>query len=98
MIKNLDNTEISCVYYQFKKHYDELNDSLNKGYRVEQQDVDMESHVVKALFLIKIDQEEVAAIKSSHYYLTVKSIVDKLAPIIELIEEVEPSIKNKLDE
>ena len=97
MIKNLDNNEISCVYYQFKKHYDDLNDTLDKGYRTEQEDVELDGCKAKALFLIKITDQEVAAVKSSHYYQTLESILDKLTPVIELIEEVEPIIKEKLE-
>jgi len=40
----------------------------------------------------------VAAIRSSHYYQTIKSLVDKLSPIVEMIEEAEPHIKKDLDE
>lgn len=97
MIKNLDNNEISCVYYNFKDHFDELNKSLDKGYRTEQEDVEHNGYTAKALFLVKISDEEVAAVKSSHYYQTIKSIIDKLTPVVELIEESEPSIKSKLE-
>lgn len=98
MIKNLDNNEISCVYYQFKKHFDDLNDTLNKGYRTEQEDVEANGYKAKALFIVELSEIEVAAVKSSHYYQTVKSLLDKLAPVIELIEEVEPTIKIKLEQ
>lgn len=98
MIKNLDNNEISCVYYQFKKHYEELNETLANKCRVEQEDVNTGDVTLKALFVVSISDEEVAAIKSSHYYQTVKSILDKLAPVVELIEEVEPNIKTDLEQ
>lgn len=52
----------------------------------------------KSIFLIEISDQEVAAVKSSHYYQTIKSIVDKLSPIVELIEEAEPQIKTNLEQ
>lgn len=98
MIKNLDNNEISCVYYQFKEYFDTMNDTLNKGYRTEQKDIQADGFTVKALIVVEISDGEVAALKSSHYYQTVESIIDKLAPIVELIEESEPTIKIKLEQ
>lgn len=98
MIKNLDNTEISCVYYQFKKHFDDVNEYLNRGYRTEQEDIEAGGYTMKALSVISVSDEEVAAIKGSHYYQTVKSILDKLAPVVELIEEAEPTIKTNLEQ
>jgi hypothetical protein len=98
MIENLNNSEISCVYYQFKKHFDELTNTLNNGYRTEQHDIEAEGMQAKSIFLIEISDQEVAAVKSSHYYQTIKSIVDKLSPIVELIEEAEPQIKTNLEQ
>jgi len=97
MIQNLDNNEISCVYYQFKKHFDELTNTLNKGYRTEQHDIEAEGIQAKSIFLIKISDQEVAAVKSSHYYQTIQSIVDKLSHVVEMIEEAEPEIKQSLE-
>ena len=98
MIKNLDNTEISCVYYQFKSYLDDLNNNLNAGIRSEKITIDIGVTEIQPIVLIKITSEEVAAVKGSHFYRTVRSIVDKLQPVVELIEEAEPDIKTKLDE
>lgn len=98
MIKSLDNTEISCVYYQFKTYLDDIDNNLNAGIRTEKITLDIDVAEIQPVILVKISSEEVAAIRSSHFYKTVKSIVDKLQPVVELIEEAEPEIKTKLDE
>ncbi len=98
MIKNLDNTEISCVYYQFKSYLDDLDNNLNAGIRSEKITIDIGVTEIQPIVLIKMTSEEVAAVKGSHFYRTVRSIVDKLQPVVELIEEAEPDIKTKLDE
>jgi hypothetical protein len=94
MIKDLDNQEISLVYYQFKKYFDEFNSELNNGYRTESVDI----NGLKGMAVIKMSEKEVTAIKNSHLYLTTKSIVDKLQPVIEMIEEAQPEIKINLYE
>lgn len=98
MIKNLDNKEISCVYYQFKSYLDELDSNLDNGIQTEKITIDTSVAAIHPLIVHKITEEEVAAIRSSHFYLTVQSIVDKLKPVVELIEEAEPNIKIQLDE
>lgn len=98
MIKNLDNTEISCVYYQFKSYLDDLDNNLNAGIRSKKITIDIGVTEIQPIVLIKMTSEEVAAVKGSHFYRTVRSIVDKLQPVVELIEEAEPDIKTKLDE
>ena len=98
MIKDLDNTEISCVYYQFKTYLEDIDHNLNAGIRTDKITLDIGATEIQPIVLVKITSEEVAAIRSSHFYKTVKSIVDKLQPVVELIEEAEPDIKTKLDE
>jgi hypothetical protein len=98
MIKNLDNNEISCVYYRFSDYIKELDKKLDDGYRTEKLTINESGLNIEPYVVIRITEEEVAAIKGSHYYLTVKSIVDKLRPVVEMIEEAEPDIKIKLDE
>jgi len=98
MIKNLDNTEISCVYYQFKSYLEDLDNNLDAGIRTDKITLDIGATEIQPIILIKITSEEVAAVKGSHFYKTVKTIVDKLQPVVEMIEEAEPDIKIKLDE
>lgn len=98
MIKDLDNKEISCVYYQFESYLNELDTNLNSGIQTEKITIDIGVAAIQPFVVHRISEEEVAAIRSSHFYLTVKSIVNKLKPVVELIEEAEPNIKVQLDE
>jgi hypothetical protein len=81
MIKNLDNNEISCVYYRFNDYLNELDKKLDDGYRTEKLEIGENGMNMQPYIVIRISDEEVAAIRGSHYYLTVRSIVDKLRPL-----------------
>jgi hypothetical protein len=102
-INQLDNYEISLVYYQFEKHFKDMNQQLDKGLIGEKITVDMPEEggppvMPVIVALEKISSDEVAAVRSSHYYQSIKSLLDKLSPIVEMIEEAEPNIKQELDE
>jgi hypothetical protein len=98
IIKNLDNNEISCVYYRFESYLKDLDKRLESGYRAEKMDINENDMFIQAVSITHMSEEEVAEIRKSHFYLTVRSIVEKLRPVVELIEEAEPDIKTKLDE
>lgn len=99
MIKDLNNTEISLVYYQFKSYLKEIEETLEQGYRTERLDIGLEEGLnVQPHVVIKISKEEENAFRRTDHYKSVRSIVEKLQPIIELIEEAEPDIKKRLDE
>lgn len=102
-IKELDNYEISLVYYQFEKHFKQINEQLDKGLLGDKITVDMPEEGGPPMMPIivaleKLSDAEVAAVRSSHYYQSIKSLLDKLSPIVEMIEEAEPEIKKDLDE
>lgn len=101
-VKDLNNREISLIFYQFNKHFTEMNEQLDKNMIGEKIKIDMGENGPPITPIIvsveKVDNDEVAAIRSSHYYQTIKSLVDKLSPIVEMIEEAEPNIKSDLDE
>jgi hypothetical protein len=101
-IKDLNNSEISLVFYQFNRHFTEMNEQLSKNMIAEKVNIDMGENgppITPIIIAVeKVDNDEVAAIRSSHYYQTIKSLVDKLSPIVEMIEEAEPHIKESLDE
>lgn len=97
MIKSLDNKEISCVYYQFKSHLDSLNKQLLNKKRLERIDLEIADVEIQPFVIVPISDEEVAAIRSSHYYQTIKAIVDKLQPVVEIIEDSQPEIKSELE-
>lgn len=98
MIKSLDNTEISCVYYQFKAHLEDLDNRLDSRVRTERLDIsDYTEFTIQPLVLIPISDQEIEQIRESTYYKTINSIVDKLSHIVEMIEEAEPKIKQSLE-
>jgi hypothetical protein len=98
IIKNLDNNEISCVYYRFQSYLNDIDSKLDSGYRTEKMDFGDNDMRIQAMSIIYMSEDEVAQIRKSHFYLTVRSIVEKLRPVVEMIEEAEPDIKIKLDE
>ena len=101
-VKDLNNREISLIFYQFNKHFTEMNEQLDKNMIAEKVKIDMGENgppITPIIIAVeKVDNDEVAAIRSSHYYQTIKSLVNKLSPIVEMIEEAEPEIKKELDE
>lgn len=101
--ENLNNSEISLVYYNFKKHFDEMNAQLDNKMFSEKVSIDTDdpnAPPVRPIVVVveRITDDEVVAIRSSHYYQTIKSLVDKLQPVVELIEEAEPNIKKQLED
>lgn len=99
MIKSLDNTEISLVYYQFKSYLKEIETTLQRGYRTERLDINLDEGLnVQPHVVVKISEREVEVFRETAHYKSVCSIVEKLRPIVELIEEAEPQIKEDLDE
>lgn len=101
-INKLDNYEISLVYYQFEKHFKQMNEQLDKGMLGEKVHIEMDGNGPPISPIIiaveKLSTDEVAAVRSSHYYQSIQSLLDKLSPIVEMIEEAEPNIKEELDE
>jgi hypothetical protein len=79
-----------------------MNEQLDKNMIAEKVKIDMGENgppITPIIIAVeKVDNDEVAAIRSSHYYQTIKSLVNKLSPIVEMIEEAEPEIKKELDE
>jgi len=70
MFKDLDNIELSMVYYQFKEHLDRVDKELITKFRCESMDVTLGNMEVRPFAILPITDEEVAAIRSSHYYQT----------------------------
>lgn len=101
-VKELNSKEISLVFYQFNKHFAEMNEQLEKNMIAEKVKIDMGENgppITPIIMAVeKVNNDEVAAIRSSHYYQTIKSLLGKLSPIVEMIEEAEPNIKTDLDE
>jgi hypothetical protein len=82
---NLNNEEVIFVYLQNRIFYDAYTQIINDG--------GMKKIYSSSLFgnqpvFHKLEKEEIEAIKKEKRYLFIKSINDKLSPIIELIKPV----------
>lgn len=102
MIEALNNDEISQVYYLISDYIKDVDDALMTGFRMKRLELDLNAEdidmKIQPIVMLKISEEEVVAMKTSHHYLTCKSILNKLQPIVELIEEAEPEIKKRYDD
>lgn len=85
-IQDLSNEEILVVYYRFSKYLEEVNKSLEKNMIVKK--IEGPGGIMANGFRM-IDDEEKEKFISSQFYKTTKNIVEKLQPIVVLIEDVE---------
>jgi hypothetical protein len=85
-IQDLSNEEILVVYYRFSKYLDEINKSLEKNMIIKK--VDGPGGMI-ANGIRMIDDEEKEKFLSSQFYKTTQNIVEKLQPVVVLIEDVE---------
>jgi hypothetical protein len=85
-IQDLSNEEILVVYYRFSKYLDEINKSLEKNMIIKK--VEGPGGMI-ANGIRMIDDEEKEKFLSSQFYKTTKNIVEKLQPVVVLIEDVE---------
>lgn len=85
-IQDLSNEEILVVYYRFSKYLDEINKSLEKNMIIKK--VEGPGGMI-ANGIRMIDDEEKENFLSSEFYKTTKNIVDKLKPVVVLIEDLE---------
>lgn len=85
-IQDLSNEEILVVYYRFSKYLDEINKSLEKNMIIKK--VEGPGGMI-ANGIRMIDDEEKEKFLSSQFYKTTQNIVEKLKPVVVLIEDVE---------
>lgn len=101
MIQDLNNEEISEAYYLIRDYLYDIDEVLKSGFRTKRLELDLESDSgemrVHPIVMFRITEDEINGIRSSHHYATCKSIIAKLKPIVELIEEAQPEIKLKYD-
>ncbi len=81
--EDLTNEELLTIYYRFKKHTEGVDKNLEKNMIVKS----IDTPIGFANAITQIDEEQKQKIINSDYYKTSKSIVVKLQPLIELIEE-----------
>lgn len=99
-MNSLDNTELSHVYYYFRDYLISMDETLKSGFTTKKIDVNIPGVdiSVQPFVSVKISEEEIEAIRNSNTYMICKKIVEKLRPIVELIEEAEPEIKKLFDD
>lgn len=90
--RGLSNEELLIIFSSINDYYETLNDNLKQG--VVHKTV-ATSHGPE-IEVINIQPEDIESITSSDYYMTIRSIVNKLEPIVEIINEVQPSLSKKL--
>jgi hypothetical protein len=87
--KGLDNKEILVIYYKMSSFLNELNLNLDKQ-RVQKV---VDTPMGKGVAYISISEDKVQQFKDAEQYKSLVSLVDKLKPIAELIEDCDDSCK-----
>jgi hypothetical protein len=87
--KGLDNKEILVIYYKMSSFFEELNHNLNEN-RVQKV---VDTKLGKGVAYIAISDEKVEQFKNSEQYQSLASLVNKLKPVAELIEECDETCK-----
>lgn len=92
--KGLTNEELIMVYYRFEKYLTGLNKNLDKNMISKNVDTPFGNGIA----MISVPEEHVQQFKESQYYELINSIVAKLKPIVELIEECDTAMKELAQE
>lgn len=90
----LDNKEIIMVYYRMKKMTDNMDQNLNE--RKIQKVVD--TPMGKGVAYVEVSQDKIDKFRSSEYYTTMHKVLEKLEPIVSLLEDCDPEFKKFADE
>jgi hypothetical protein len=85
----LTNEELIMVYYRFNKYLTGLNDNLDKNMISKSVDTPFGNGIA----LVSVPENHVNQFKETQYYALLNSIVAKLKPIVDLIEECDPAMK-----
>jgi hypothetical protein len=93
-LQGLTNEEIIMIYYRFDKYLSGLNSNLEQN-RISKP---VETPMGNGIAIIKVPEEHVKMFKESQYYEILNSIVGKLKPIVNLIEECDPALKTLAEE
>ena len=92
--KGLTNEEIIMIYYRFDKYLAGLKENLDKNMISKNVDTPFGNGIA----MISVPEEHVQQFKESQYYELINSIVAKLKPIVELIEECDAAMKELAQE
>jgi len=88
-LKGLTNEELLLIFYRFESYLTTLNNNLDNNRTTKV----VNTPLGNATAIVNVPQEHVDKFKKTQYYTLVNSVVDKLKPIVELIEECDPSMK-----
>lgn len=85
----LDNKELIFIYYKIKDFVSNLDKNLDdKKMRKE-----IDTPMGRGVAYIGISEEQVEKVKATEHYRVMHEVLDKLQPIIEVIEECDESSK-----
>lgn len=90
----LSNEEILVIHTRFKQYLDTLNESFEKGQASKQ----IDTPLGKATAIVKVDKEQIEKFKATEYYQLCTAVVEKLSPIVELLQECDENYKKLADE
>lgn len=90
----LDNAEIIFMYYRLKNYLDTLNKNLDKNVISKQ----VETPLGIATAIKEVKPEYVQKFKETDYYKTACNIIEKLTPVVSIIEECDDTVIKVLKE
>lgn len=90
----LDNKEIMLVYYKLKSQTDKLNKNLDNK-RVAKP---IDTPFGEGIAFMEVPQKHIDMFKETEYYKLLNSVIEKLEPIVQLLEECDNSLKQLADE
>lgn len=88
-LKTLDNKELMIIYYRFSKYIADMEKNLEKNIIVKKVSTPMGT----ANAIANVSDEEKEKFLNSEYYTSIKSLVNKLEPVILLIEDCSEEMK-----
>ena len=90
----LSNTEITFMYYRLKNYLDTLNKNLDKNMISKQ----IETPLGVATAIKEVKPEYVQKFKETEYYKTACNIIEKLNPVVSIIEQCDDSVIKVLEQ
>jgi hypothetical protein len=90
----LNNAEIIFMYYRLKNYKTVLDKNLDKNVVSKQ----VETPLGIATAIKEVKPEYVAKFKETEYYKTACDIIDKLTPVVSIIEQCDDSVAKLLEQ
>ena len=90
----LTNAEITFMYYRLKNYLDTLNKNLDKNIISKQ----IETPLGIATAIKEVKPEYVQKFKETEYYKTACDIIEKLNPVVSIIEQCDDNVIKVLEQ